>query len=343
MRAATMLRAARTRERALTTTAFEAARYAFSCFAVHDWFMFAHFALMWTLLALSGSGGTPAAERLVLVMSALTFGCWFARAAHGVPMFIRSAAYRILMVVVVLASYLMLRDTLPLVQAWQADGALNALDVATFGVEPSVWLEQFSTRAVVEYFAFFYFSYFVLCALFALGTLGPRASTETSSEFAIGTSVVYGLGQLGYVLVPGRGPVHQLAEAYASPLDGGFFWQCVLDTVAAGSAMGDVFPSLHTAAPVWFSLFSLRRARRTRAMWWWVVAAVTAVFALNIVASTIVLRWHYAVDLVAGVALAGLAAHAAPRFAALESKLRARLGLSGAWSFAPDQRKDGPS
>src|SRR5262249_42300357 len=157
------------------------------------------------------------------------------------------------------------------------------------GIEPALWLERYNRLPIVEYFAFFYFSYFALCVtyLLAVGCL-LRGSTRTS-EFAIGTFIVFCVGQLGYMAVPAVGPIRYLESSFAGPLQGGFFWGCVTATVQAGSAMKDVFPSLHTAVPTWITLYGLRCAR-TDLRWRW-PARITGFFAFNIVISTMLLRW----------------------------------------------------
>jgi membrane-associated phospholipid phosphatase len=107
----------------------------------------------------------------------------------------------------------------------------------------------------------------------------------------------------------------------------------VFDTVAAGGAQKDVFPSLHTAVPVWFALFAWGRARTSGSRAWLAGAVVLSFFAFNIVCSTIVLRWHYAVDVIAGLSLACFAAWSAPRLQRLETSLRARAGAAPAWAL----------
>jgi membrane-associated phospholipid phosphatase len=84
---------------------------------------------------------------------------------------------------------------------------------------------------------------------------------------------------------------------------------------------------------VWFALFAARRARVSGSRAWAAVAAVTAFFALQIVASTVVLRWHYLVDVAAGLCLAAFAAWSAPKLASAERAFRARESLRPAWSF----------
>lgn len=66
---------------------------------------------------------------------------------------------------------------------------------------------------------------------------------------------------------------------------------------------------------------------------WRPVAIITGFFASQIIISTLLLRWHYAIDVVAGLALAGFAAWAAPRIADREAAHRARHALPDPWAF----------
>ena len=290
---------------------------------------------MWLIVNATGSSAplTRSARQLEIMFALLVGACLLGRARTGLPVWVRSAGYRLLSLGILLASYLTLRDLLPAVRPDDVDASLLAADVRLFGFEPTLVLEPYTSPRVVEYFAFFYFSYFTICLLFAGGVVGLNRRPAATSEFAIGSTLVYCLGQLGYVAVPAHGPVHHLEHAFSGPLSGGFFYRCVLETVHAGSAMKDVFPSLHTAAPVWFSLFAWRCAKTTGARTWKLIATVSTFFALNIVCSTVVLRWHYLVDVLAGLGLAFGAAWAAPRLAKVEGDVRVKAGFGPAWGF----------
>jgi hypothetical protein len=310
-----------------------------STFATHDLIIGGYLLLTSSLVWRAGGGFDEdralCARRLYASIGGLILACLIGRAETGIPATVRSWIYRVAGVAVLVESYLVLKQLLPIVQPGAVDGTLHAIDLALVGVAPTLWLEPRSSPAVVEYFAFFYFGYFWLCLAFVmLGMVARgRDGAARCAEFAIGTSFVYCIGQLGYMAVPAYGPVHHLATAYEAPLSGGFFWRSVLAAVEAGSAMKDVFPSLHTAAPTWFALYAARRATLTGSRTWFVVAAITTFMAPHIVVSTIVLRWHYLVDVAAGLALALLAAWLAPRLAALESRLRERAGWRPAWHF----------
>lgn len=302
-------------------------------FALHDLVILTYQLAMYALVLVSGSGEAErrCARWLFASWSLLIVACVVARHDFGVSARMRTGFYRVVVSGTIVGSYLMLRDILPLVQPRALDAELLGLDLALFGVEPTLWLEPYTTPGLVEYFAFFYFSYFTLLGVYALAVLGLGLAKDAIAEFAIGGTLLFCIGQLGYVAVPGYGPIHHLSSAFAGPLEGGFFWRCVLVTVESASAMKDIFPSLHTAAPVWLAAFAVRRAVLGGGKLWKTAAVLTTFFAVNIVISTVVLRWHYAVDVIAGLALAFGATFAAPRLAEWEGSLRARHGLASAW------------
>ncbi len=282
-------------------------------------------------------GAPPSAVRAECVLrnlagiAALVSLCVFVRRATFVPRLLRSVVYRLSLVGAFLLNYLSLRTILPTVRSDSLDAELLQLDLLLFQVEPALWMERFNTRPVVEWFSFFYFSYFFICFLsMALAVWVARLGRGTT-EYAVGTSLVYCIGQLGYMAVPAYGPIQALSHLYQGPLDGGFFWGCVSSVVQAGGAMKDVFPSLHTAAPLWFALYTFHRARTDRRLFW--PAVVAAFFSLNIIISTMLLRWHYAVDVVAGVALAVGVAWLTPRLVRWEEGFRARMDQPQPWSF----------
>jgi len=302
-------------------------------FAVHDLILAGYFALLSALVWRAGPGTAQAicARRVYLCLASLLVGCLVGRARSGLAAPFRSMIYRVTTVGVFVESYLMLRLLLPTVRRDSVDELLLAVDLRLFAVEPALLFERFASRGVVEYFSFFYLSYFWICLAYAIAVVWICRLGPATSEFAIGTALVFCLGQLGYIAVPGYGPILALADRFHGPLEGGFWWACVRRAVDAGSAMKDIFPSLHTAAPVWFTLFALRRGRAS-AKWAW-VAVITAIFAAHIIVSTMLLRWHYLCDVIAGLALALAVGWVVPPLARWEQAVRSRLGVGPAWQF----------
>jgi hypothetical protein len=299
-------------------------------FAIQDLIAIGYLTSLGVIVAVSPGEAQPQVLlRLLLCTAVVVVGAVIGRAATELPQVVRLNVYRLALALTVVESYLMLRDLLPLVRSDAVDASLLALDRWALGFEPALWLERFNTFAVVEWFSFFYFSYFFICAAYLVGVLWLSRPSRHTTVFAVGSLIVLFVGHLGYLAVPGYGPVAHLEETYAGPIRGGFFWHCVQSTVAAAGAQKDIFPSLHTALPTWFTLYAAYRARHDER--WRLIALVTGFFAANIIASTMLLRWHYAIDVVAGLSLAGLAATAAPRIAERESRWRIGHGLPSPW------------
>jgi membrane-associated phospholipid phosphatase len=299
--------------------------------ALQDLILLAYLGVVTLLFRLRSPGPSPVFWQLLGGTVLLATTAVVARTATRLPHRLRLGVYRVVIVTAIVWSYVLLRDVLPVVRPDAVDATLAAADAHLFGVEPTLWLERLNHAPVVEWLSFFYFNYYTLMLAFVIGVLfveGPGPSADT---FGIGTALLFSLGHLGYMAVPAFGPVVHYAGRYQGPLQGGPFLHLVLASVEGGGAMKDVFPSMHTGGSVWFALFALHRARQDRR--WRVPAALAAFTTANIVVSTVVLRWHYAVDVLAGITLASAVAYVAVRLAPWEAARRKRLGLPGGWTF----------
>jgi len=236
-----------------------------------------------------------------------------------------AAAYRVGIFAPMVLSYFSLRTVLPGLRPALLDEQLLALDRALLGETPAALLAPLASPPVVEWLSLFYFSYFFLLALAFLPALASRERTRGMHELFVGATVISGLGYACYTLVPGQGPWASLPEL--PPLEGGFWWRLVQHSVAAGGAQLDIFPSLHTAFPVFFAIQSAAHRRSGRWRHAWIAWAFCAA---NIVVSTMLLRWHYAVDVIAGVLLALLARQVARRVAYREAQ-RDAAGVQPVW------------
>src|SRR5271163_2194787 len=63
------------------------------------------------------------------------------------------------------------------------------------------------------------------------------------------------------IVVPGWGPYWYFNGSFQHELHGPMFWPLVRQTVDAGGAQKDIFPSLHTAVPTFIAIFSFRHRR----------------------------------------------------------------------------------
>jgi membrane-associated phospholipid phosphatase len=200
--------------------------------------------------------------------------------------------------------------------------------MAWFGWEPALWLDSRVTPFWTEWFALFYYSYFYVLAAHIAPIMFTRGGQRTVAAFGMGMTVVACIGHTTYILVPGFGPFKALADQFQNPLPGGFFWQRVLETVAAGGAQKDIFPSMHTAYPTFVALFSFHHRRQLPFRYTW---PLVSFIVLNIVGATMYLRWHYLIDVIAGLCLAGLAFAASVVVVRFETRTRAARGLSPVW------------
>ncbi len=298
--------------------------------AVHDWIVLAYLALTFVLVSLGRnvSEKWPTAMLLVGIdLAWFSVALWVGRAPSTSSRPRSRAArafYRLSLVGIVVATYVQLRWILAVIAPSSVDPQLLAFDLRVFGFEPALAWDAFVSPHTTEWFAFFYFGYFYLLAghVFPI-TLGERDS-RALSEFALGILTVYCVGQSLYVIVPAIGPHYFCAGSFERPLEGSMWWPLVRDTVASAGAGKDVFPSLHAAAPTFIAIHSFRQRRRTPFRYTWIPVSL---FASQVVLATMFLRWHYLIDVIAGVGLACAVSIVVPYVVELERKRRERLGL----------------
>ena len=209
--------------------------------------------------------------------------------------------YRLAIYGTVQLSYFFLASLLPLVNSTTVDIELFELDLALFGAEPAIVMDAIVNPLTTEWFAFFYYGYFFVLALHVIPILLFSRHLRLLGEFALGMVFVFCIGHIGYMLVPGFGPYRAMADQFQHALPSGMWLDLVMVTVASGGAQMDIFPSLHTAAPTFIAIFSFRHRDKAPFKYTW---PLVALFAINIIIATMFLRWHYVIDVVAGLCLA---------------------------------------
>ncbi len=188
---------------------------------------------------------------------------------------------------------------------WSADPALNVADRALFlGNSPSLLLASSPGPRTVEFLSFFYGAYIpYLYVSILLGLVGrPPAERD---EFVTAFAVLYALSFLGYLFLPARGPIVELAGQFPTALRGETFHALVVRTIDGMGGPHGAFPSLHVGATFLVVWFDLRHRNLLRGLIYVPLLALIAI-------ATIVLRYHWVIDLIAGVLLALLANHLAP-------------------------------
>jgi membrane-associated phospholipid phosphatase len=216
--------------------------------------------------------------------------------------------------------YTNLHDTIGFVNSHDVHFWLVGLDDLMFGVQPCVWAEQFITPMRTEVMQFLYLNFFWIAPSTSLILLLQRRWPRFR-EATLGVILCFYIGYALYVVFPAAPPRLVLVYEFTQNLRGypmGFsnlsaqaFALLPVDSRAA-------FPSLHAAV----SLVALVYAWRYVRVWFWILLP----FALGLWASTVYLRHHYVVDLIAGWLLAPLAVWIAPRLDAWWSRRQRALG-----------------
>ncbi len=294
-----------------------------------DWILLAYtgFAMLATAAG-SGPAYSSALTTVVALFVVASVGVFAVRSgALGQGRF-AGVVYRLVMWNVVMVAYLTMRDVLKTAAPHSLDEQLYRLDLRLFGVEPSLLLDRIVSPFLTEWCSFFYFNYFLLLSAYVLPLLFVERRHRVLAEIAFAlmpmTCVVHTL----YILVPGFGPYQHLAHLYANELPHGRFYDLVITTVTNAGAQKDIFPSLHTAAPTLLTLMAFRLRAQAPFKYVW---PITGFFAVNIILATLYLRWHYLIDVLAGLALAFTFSRLSPRVVDWEEARRRRDGLQPLW------------
>jgi membrane-associated phospholipid phosphatase len=185
------------------------------------------------------------------------------------------------------------------------DSFLIAVDHAIFGVHPTVWLERLISPALSSLLQFAYISYYFIPVSLGVVLIAGRRFGEFE-EVLFGILLCFYLSYIGYLLVPAIGPRFTLNHLQTGDLQVSPFIKSIQDTLnGLEKNKTDAFPSGHTAV----SLMSLYYAwqKREKKLFAVLVPAVA-----GLIISTVYLRYHYVIDVIAGIALTGLTIALAP-------------------------------
>jgi PAP2 superfamily len=296
----------------------------------HDWLVLAYLVVLnvAVLEAPAGIVQTQSLHRVAFLLAFLIATLVLVRGRVLQHKFFAPMLYRLAIYGTVQVSYFFLAEILPLVNSSSVDFGLYHFDLHFFGFEPALALDHLVSPITTEWFAFFYYGYFFLLALHVVPILMLSRRQRLLSEFSLGMLIVFCLGHTLYMIVPGFGPHEAMADQFSHALPRGMWLDTVMRTVAEGGAQKDIFPSLHTAAPAFIAMFSFRHRDKVPYRYTW---PAVAFFTVNIICATMFLRWHYIIDVVAGLALSMTALVVAARVTRWDMARRARLGLGQNW------------
>ena len=167
-----------------------------------------------------------------------------------------------------------------------------------FGVQPTLWLQHFTTPALTEWMMFAYVIYVpmypVLCGI--IYYLRGDVAME-DYFFTLGFTNI--LCDVGFILFPVAGPIATIGSLYTVPLNGYVF--TFLGELMRSNLhyVGGTIPSPHCAAATIMWIMAYRYHRPS----FYILTPIV----LSLYVSTFYARYHYVTDAVVGVAVAFLA------------------------------------
>jgi len=185
------------------------------------------------------------------------------------------------------------------------DAYLIIVDHSLFGVHPTVWLERLISPTLSTLLQFAYLSYYFFPI--SLGTvLIARGKFGEFEEALFGILLCFYLSYVGYLLFPAIGPRFTLGYLQTGSLQVSPFVekiQNILNSLEKNKT--DAFPSGHTAV----SLMTLYYAwkEKEKKLFTGLIPVVA-----GLIISTVYLRYHYVIDVIAGIAVTILTVYLAP-------------------------------
>lgn len=183
------------------------------------------------------------------------------------------------------------------------DDTIIELEQHIFGVQPTLWIEQFISKPLTEWLMFAYVIYIplypTLCGVLYF-THGERAVEDYF--FTLGLTNI--LCDIGFILFPVASPLYHIPHLYSVPLEG-WVWTFLGEFVRTHFHFaGGSIPSPHAAAATIMWVMAYRYHRIS----FWILSPII----LSLYVSTFYCRYHYLTDAVVGIVTALVALRLAP-------------------------------
>jgi len=176
------------------------------------------------------------------------------------------------------------------------DPRLIQIDFFIFGVHPTLWMEQWIVPWFTDIMSLAYLSYyFIPIVLIVVLYMKDRTAEFDQALFVLGFG--YYISFIGYILFPAIGPRYAMTHLYSVPLEGSFITDFIRDTLnALEHNKRDCMPSGHTQIVLMVLFLAYRYQKFLFYLFLPIISAL--------ILSTVYLRYHYVIDLFAGVSLA---------------------------------------
>jgi len=201
----------------------------------------------------------------------------------------------ILFLLIMFESFYMI---IPFFRAIRYDAFLTAIDYRLLGVHPTVWIERWIQPWLTEILYVFYAFYFPM-PLIIIGWLLKNQQYREVEQAVFILALCYYTAYVIYFFVPAQGPRFFLTEIQNVPLDGYVLAEPIRNMINLLEPNKlDAFPSLH-AAILLLTMLITRKYHRKMYLFFIPIA-------IGILVSLVYLRYHYVIDVIAGLILASL-------------------------------------
>ncbi|PKL52603.1 MAG: hypothetical protein CVV37_00340 [Nitrospira bacterium HGW-Nitrospira-1] len=176
------------------------------------------------------------------------------------------------------------------------DPLLIRLDYLLFGGHPTVMLEGVMTPLLTDILQTAYSSYYFLPITLGI-VLKAKGNDKAFDRSLFLIMLCFYLSYLGYMLMPALGPRFTMDHLQSRALEGLFMAAPLQEFLnRLEGVKRDAFPSGHTAVTLTVVYLAWRFEKK--------LFAVFLPVALALIVSTVYCRYHYVVDVIAGIALA---------------------------------------
>ena len=184
----------------------------------------------------------------------------------------------------------------PFINPYNKDGLLINMDRALFGGDVANILGFLNIRGMTDYLQLSYLSYYFL-PLLLMYYLYSRKEVKKLSYALFALSLGYYISYIGYMILPAIGPRYSLPYLENIPIRGGIIYNTVHPILnSLEHIKQDCFPSGHTEISVLVLLLFKDENKK--------IALIILPVVLSLILSTVVLRYHYGVDVLSGLFVA---------------------------------------
>lgn len=175
------------------------------------------------------------------------------------------------------------------------DPVLIKLDYLIFGNHPTIMLEKIMNPILTDILQLAYSMYYFIPISLGIILLYKKRYKEFEKSLFLILLCFY-LSYLGYILFPALGPRFYLKELQSVELQGCIIAQPLIDLLNRLEGIKrDAFPSGHTGITILVLYLSWKYSR----IFFWIALPIVSA----LIFATVYCRYHYVVDVIAGVVL----------------------------------------